>query len=216
MCGRYAYDVSKLGRWKAVFALLMEGIENKYNIAPSASVPVFTRDGWCTMRWGLVPSWSKEAKTKYATFNARVESFTEKPAFRSAWKQERRCLIPLSGYYEWKVTGGEKRAYYVTTTLDEPLVIAGLWEKWEKDSHSMLSCTILTTAAEGILADLHHRMPVMLEPAQASTWLRGEKQQALEVLQNPSLEHIHFYQVNPAVGNPRNQGRGLIDPYDSE
>ncbi len=212
MCGRYAYAIQNLGRWRTVFKLILEEVVDKYNIAPSTTVPVFTKDGWCTMRWGLVPSWSKEPKTKYATFNARVESFITKPLFRAAWQADRRCLIPLAGYYEWKKIDESKTPFYITSKLDEPLVFAGLWERWGDDKDGFLSCTILTTAAQGDLIDLHHRMPIMLEPDQATSWLKGSKEEALAELDKPSIKNIHYFQVNKAVGNPRNQGKNLIDP----
>lgn len=212
MCGRYAYAIHKLGRWGAVFTVILEEIVDKYNIAPSATVPVFTQEGWKTMRWGLVPSWSKEPQTKYATFNARVESFTTKPLFRSAWKTDRRCLIPTSGYFEWKMIEKQKTPFYVTSTLDEPLVFAGLWEEWGEGEQSFLSCTILTASAQGCLLDLHHRMPIILEPEQGKTWLKGTKEEALAILANPSLSNVQYFQVDKDVGNPRNQGKRLIKP----
>lgn len=212
MCGRYACAITTLGRWGSVFKVLLEELDGRYNIAPSAMVPVFRKEGWCTMRWGLVPSWSKENKTKYATFNARMETFRTKPAFRSAWSGSRRCLIPLSGYYEWKIVDGRKRPFYVTSTRDEPLVIAGLWEEWRNEEESLLSCTIITAPAVGSLQQLHHRMPIFIEPVQAHDWLNGDKTQAMKVLSDPSLQYIRFYEVSSEVGNTRNRGRGLIEP----
>ncbi len=212
MCGRYAYAIRNLGRWGAIFKMILEEVAEKFNIAPSANVPVFTRKGWYTMRWGLVPSWSKEPKTKYSTFNARVESFTTKPLFRSAWQADRRCLIPTAGYYEWKTIDKQKTPFYITSELDEPLVFAGLWERWGDEKDGFLSCTILTTAAQGDLTELHHRMPIILEPDQASSWLTGTKEEALDILGRPSTKHIHYYEVSKTVGNPRNQGKNLIEP----
>jgi len=212
MCGRYSCVIQNLGRWEAVFKVLLEEVDERYNIAPSAMVPVFTGNGWCRMRWGLVPAWSEEAKTKYATFNARLESFTEKPMFRSAWKENRRCLIPVSGYYEWVKKDGEKIPYYISSDLDEPLVFAGLWEKWQGEGAELLSCTIITTASAGDLSKLHHRMPVILEPYQAQAWLTESKTDAMAVLEEPSAEKIKYYKVSPEVGNPRNQGPLLVVP----
>ncbi len=212
MCGRYAYAIKDLGRWGVVFKVILEEVVDKYNIAPSSGVPVFTKEGWFTMRWGLVPSWSKEPKTKYATFNARVETFTTKPLFRSAWQANRRCLIPTTGYYEWKMVGEQKTPFYISSTLNEPLVFAGLWETWGDGEDEFMSCTIITTSARGSLVELHQRMPVILEPDQAVSWLKGTKEEALAILDCPSVNNIRYFQVNKDVGNPRNQGKGLIEP----
>lgn len=212
MCGRYACVIQDLGRWGAVFGVMLEELNDRYNIAPTAMVPVFTRDGWRKMRWGLVPPWSKEAKTKYATFNARVESFVHKPAFRAAWREDRRCLIPVSGYYEWVKENDGKVPYYIHSRQDEPLVFAGLWEKWLGEEKELLSCTIITSEAEGDLVALHQRMPVMIKPEQAEDWLRGGKSEALAVLEKPAFDNMRFHPVAHGVGNPRNQGRSLVVP----
>ena len=216
MCGRYAFALNTLGRWKAVFTMLLEGFDMKYNIAPSTMVPVFTRDGWQMMRWGLVPAWSKDGKTKYATFNARAESLTEKPLFRQPWKNEQRCLIPVSGYYEWCSDSGDKQPYFIHSSLDEPLVFAGLWEKWQNDLESFFSCTIITTRSADELSKLHHRMPVMLEPDQAEDWLKGDIQRAMQLLERATCPDVRYHQVSKDVGNPRNQGANLIVPVSSE
>lgn len=195
--------------------MLLEDFEGRYNIAPTATVPAFTREGWRKMRWGLVPSWSKEPKTKYSTFNARLESFTDKPMYRSSWNNDRRCLIPVSGYYEWRNEKGEKVPFYVCSIHEEPLVFAGLWEKWINDDITLLSCTIITTRSSGSLQNLHHRMPVMLEPDQADMWLNGDKKSAFEVLQLVNTNHIQYYRVSKDVGNPRNQGNKLVLPFEN-
>lgn len=214
MCGRYACAIQDLGRWGAVFKVWLEGIENRYNIAPTAMVPVFTVEGWREMRWGLVPAWSKEPKSKYATFNARAESITEKPLFRDAWQGARRCLIPVTGYYEWKVVDTNKEAFFVTSKLNEPLVLAGLWERWSKDELELYSCTIITTVALGEMSELHQRMPVSFEPDQGRSWLWGSMSEAQDLLQKSSLDKIYFYRVSADVGNPRHQGKSLIKPLE--
>lgn len=125
MCGRYAFAVNDLGRWSSTLVGSNVSYE-KYNISPTSVVPVYSADGWQLMRWGLIPAWSKVPIIKYATFNARSESLIEKPVYRSAWKHGQRCLIPASGYFEWKQEGKVKTPFFIKSALPEPLVFAGL------------------------------------------------------------------------------------------
>jgi putative SOS response-associated peptidase YedK len=133
-----------------------------WNVAPTQDVGVvLAEDGHLTykpMRWGLIPAWAKDTKIGYSLINARVETVAEKPSFRSAWKA-RRCLIPASGWFEWKTVSPEgkgkplKQPFYMSRKDGAPLTFAGLWERWGPDQ--LLSCTILTTDASEGLRDLH-------------------------------------------------------------
>lgn len=212
MCGRYVSKLQPLGPWAATFKTWIEEYCDAYNIAPTATVPVFTDRGWSLMRWGLVPSWSKEPKTKYATFNARAESLAEKPAYRSPWKHGQRCLIPAAGYYEWQKGKGGKTPYYITASAGEPLVFAGLWDRWTDTATELLSCSIITCQARGNLVQLHNRMPLMLVPEYAEQWLHGSPETNVDLLAAPPSVAVRYHPVDSRVGNTRNQGADLITP----
>ncbi len=216
MCGRYACGIKNLGRWGPIFKIWLEEFREDFNIAPGAMVPVFMDGGWKLMQWGLVPSWSKEPKNKYATFNARSETLAEKPAFRGAWKQEKRCLVPMSGYYEWKKVGSGKIPYFIRPIDDEPLVLAGLWEEWSDETHALLSFTIITTAARGGIGAIHHRTPLILQPGQAGEWLMGDVKSAEIIMRLPIGQNLKYYRIDSRVGNSRVKDENLISPIGDE
>jgi len=159
--------------------------EPRYNIAPTQDIlavrveAVSGRREPAMLRWGLVPSWSKEPQIGSPMINARGESIAEKPSFRTAVRR-RRCLIPADGFYEWRKVGpgsAKKQPYYIHYTDNRPFAFAGLWEQWQSRDASagealgIESCTIVTTAASKALAELHDRMPVILEPNDYALWL---------------------------------------------
>ncbi len=179
MCGRFALFFGPEGLAKH-FGVTIEDVTapDRYNIAPTQPVlivrhPAETDRQAAHVRWGLIPSWAKDASIGNRQINARAETAPERPAFRSAFKA-RRCLIPASGFYEWQATGGKhKQPYYVHARSGEPLAFAGLWERWRpsKDESPVESCTILTTDANATMAPIHDRMPIILAPGDYATWL---------------------------------------------
>lgn len=206
MCGRYANHVKAMHRWTKILADWPKDVETGYNVAPTQTIPVVTREGTQAMRWGLIPAWAKDEKIAYSTFNARLESAKEKPAFRHAWQKSQTCLIPALGYYEWRPEQGRKQPYFIhAADTDEPLVFAGLWEQRD-DS---FSCTMLTQPAiPENMAHLHPRMPVMLDLDQAESWLtEGPEQTDLQ----PKIP-LYYHPVSTAVNNARNQGASLTEP----
>ncbi len=212
MCGRYACRVQPLGRWTSTFKVWLEGIEDNFNIAPTTSVPVFTAEGWRQMRWGLVPSWANEIKTTFSTFNARAETVTTKPAYRSAWKKGQRCLIPAAGYFEWKKVGTNKIPYFIHSVDGEPLVFAGLWDRWLNQSRELYSCTVVTCPATDALKVLHHRQPLCLSPESGALWLNGDTEAGRAILVAPPPIDVSYHPVDKKVGDCRNQGESLIEP----
>jgi putative SOS response-associated peptidase YedK len=160
--------------------------EPRYNIAPTQDIvvvradPASGRRTALNLRWGLVPSWTKELTPGPPMINARSETLGEKPAFRTAYRQ-RRCLIPADGFYEWKQSAtaarGKKQPYYIHRPDGAPFAFAGLWESWRApgdrstDTRPLESCTVITTAANAALEDLHDRMPVVLSPNDYARWL---------------------------------------------
>lgn len=212
MCGRYAFALQPLGPWSAVFRAWMESMEPRYNIAPTSTIPVFTAAGWHTMRWGLIPAWSKESTTRYATFNARAESLKDKPAYRTAWKQRQRCLMPALGYYEWKKQGNGKTPYFIRSSGNQPLVFAGLWDRWQSERKTLLSSTIITCPAIAQIEELHPRMPFLLTPQAAEEWLHGSIAACDDLLKQPPAVALNFYPVDQRVGNVHNTGEELTQP----
>ncbi len=146
------------------------------------------------MRWGLIPSWAKDASIGHKLANARGETVADKPSFRSAFRQ-RRCIIPATGTYEWKTERGAKQPWYVSLKSGEPMAFAGLWESWHpkgqplatsssrgRDEESITSCCITTTRANALMETIHDRMPVILERDQWATWLSPQVHDADELL----------------------------------
>lgn len=113
MCGRYANHINALQDWADVLGDWPAQLPSRYNVAPTTDNPVATAEGWSVMRWGLVPHWSTQARTKYATINARADKVSTTPAYRAAWKRGRRCLVPARGYYEWRKTPDGKQPYFI-------------------------------------------------------------------------------------------------------
>ena len=157
-------------------------LQPRYNVCPTDPIDVVTeRDGkrdLVRMRWGLVPRWwSKPLKElRAATFNARAETVETKPFFREAFKRTR-CLIPMSGYYEWQDTSGGKQPWYFTARDGSPiLTAAGLWDEWKnrETGERLMSCTMIITEPNGFAAQVHDRMPAFLTEVQFAPWLRGE------------------------------------------
>jgi putative SOS response-associated peptidase YedK len=192
-------------------------IEPRYNIAPTTRIDVVrVRDGGrelVPMRWGLVPSWwKKSARETPATFNARSESVAEKPMFRSAFRRSR-CIIPASGYYEWRTDSGMKQPYYFSAADEGVLSIAGLWDQWTdiESGGPLLSCTLIVTAANTFAAPIHDRMPVFLSPDSIGSCFDGSG--SIELLRPASHNVLQVWPVSKRVNRPGNgDDATLIDP----
>ncbi|MEM6674043.1 MAG: SOS response-associated peptidase [Planctomycetota bacterium] len=222
MCGRYALTVEP-DVLEALFALdSLPEFEPRFNLAPSQSAPVVVRGDdpetrtARTMRWGLVPSWAKDSKIGYRTINARSETAAEKPSFRSAFNK-RRCLVPAEWFYEWKREGKQKVPYRLRRADGQPLALAGLWEHWKgSDAESARTTfTILTTAANDDLAELHDRMPCILERDGFERWLTPEvpDEEATAALLAPApAGTLVRDRVSTRLNNVRNEGPELMTP----
>ncbi|WP_424946031.1 SOS response-associated peptidase [Candidatus Spongiihabitans sp.] len=214
MCGRYANYIRDLGDWEKILGDWPDDIALGYNIAPTQTVPVFIdhkdQHKGIGMRWGLVPSWSKQPAAKFATFNARSETVAEKPAFRTAWEKAQTCLIPALGYYEWKGEKGDKQPYFIRAKNSEPLVMAGLWDCWRGDELELYSCTIITQPAVGQLTEVHDRMPVTLELKQAEVWLKDGINRFNLIVKQQHTERLDVYPVSKTVNRATSDGEELI------
>lgn len=210
MCGRYSNHVDAMRTWIRILGDWPQDVLLSYNVTPSRTIPVFTAQAGLGMRWGLIPHWSKEGKVPYATFNARSESIESKPAFRSAWKKLQRCLIPAQGFFEWRQEAGIKQPYFIRSLTDDPFVFAGLWDRWKGDQGEWLTCSVITRPSDGVVKDLHPRMPVIVKQSHAGDWLHGSPQAAKQILFEEPIA-LRYHKVSSAVNNPRNDGPELIE-----
>ena len=162
----------------------------------------------------LLPGWAKDPGIATRLINARAETLAEKPAFRAAYRA-RRCIVPASGFYEWKAVPGGKQPYYIQPANDELFGLAGLWERWPRPEGTPIDTfTVITTAANATMQALHERMPVILQPADYGPWLsRDTAPERLGQLLAPCPDGmLSMHPVSKAVGNVRNEGARLIAP----
>lgn len=192
----------------------------RYNIAPTQPVVAVRRNPesgareLAIFRWGLIPSWSKDMKIGSRLINARSETVAEKPSFRAAFKY-RRCLIPADGFYEWQQINGRKQPVYIHGSDGKPLALAGLWETWHApDSSPVESCTILTTEPNELVAPIHNRMPVVIEPPDYEMWLDPgpRPQEGLHLLRPYPSQKLAAYAVSTHVNSPANDDAQCIEP----
>ena len=183
----------------------------RYNIAPTTPVLACTGEGLTFFRWGLIPVWAKDLSMGNRMFNARAETIAQKPSFRHAYRR-RRCLIPASGYYEWRLENGQKQPY--CCHIDHRLFsMAGIWEHWQDtNGNEIQSCAIITTEARQAISEIHQRMPVHIASDDYAKWLDCSSEKtgdADDLLANTSPNY-QYYAVSTTVNNARNEGRDLI------
>lgn len=227
MCGRYRLS-SHPSALYAQFGLALENPDERalpprYNIAPTQPVlAVRTRPDDrrepVLLHWGLIPHWAKEPGIGARMINARAETAAEKVSFRTALRRQR-CLIPVDGFYEWQARpGGPKQPFDIARQDGAPFAFAGLWEHWQgPNGEEIESCAILTTEANAFMARLHHRMPVIIEPADYHAWLLPREARPAELaplLQPRDWKGMRVRAVTTYVNNARNQGPECIAPVD--
>ena len=241
MCGRFTQRLSS-GEFARIFGAedLAETPGEAYNVAPTQRVAaVAVRDEQRVLdrfRWGLVPGWAERVTIGNRLINARAETVASTPAFRHSFRAKR-CLIPADGFYEWRRTPeGARQPFYITAADGAPLAFAGLWSAWRDRSGghdrpasadgapgddrsgsagapALLTCSIVTTTPNALMATLHDRMPVILRPDAWDLWLDpsiadpGE----LQALLRPSEAELVAWPVSDRVNSPRNQGSGLVE-----
>ncbi|GJM09976.1 MAG: putative SOS response-associated peptidase YoaM [Lysobacteraceae bacterium] len=213
MCGRYFVHSLPEEVMDHFDLKNMPQFDVSFNIAPSHNAPVITGDGdqrRCrSMRWGLLPRWAKDERFGYKTINARIETLTEKPAFKRA-ARKRRALIPANGFYEWSRHGGEKLAWAITSKDDAPMAFAGLWETWGEDAIDTF--TIVTTQPNALVSPIHDRMPVILQPRDYATWLAGDTADAMALGVPCQDSDLEAYTVDSRVGKPEQNDADLLAP----
>ncbi|MBU1214817.1 MAG: SOS response-associated peptidase [Gammaproteobacteria bacterium] len=184
MCGRFANKETPASLAEYFQADGQVDFSPSYNIAPSSRIVTVTADAQDhrhlkLMKWGLIPSWAKDPSIGNKLANARGETVAEKPSFRTAFRT-RRCIIPATGFFEWKADGGKKYPWFISLKSGEPLAMAGIWEAWRSEAgESIETCCIITTDCNELMQPIHDRMPVLLNRDQWSNWLSpSEKQPA--------------------------------------
>lgn len=217
MCARYNLRATP-HQLIEIFQLLREPVVTpRFNIAPTQQIAVVRRVDkhreLSMMRWGLVPSWSKDVKAGPPLVNARGDTVATKPAFRSAFKK-RRCLVPASGFYEWqKGDGKTKQPFHIHLKREPLFAFAGLWECWKGGSEPLESATIITTDANELMLPIHDRMPVILPEEAYETWLDPDVDaKRLESLLRsfPATEMVAD-PISTVVNNVRNETPAVLE-----
>ncbi len=217
MCGRYVLT-DPLDILRALFDFSsVPYFEPSYNIAPGSHIPAIGRESrsrnafsLSLLHWGLFPSWTQDANRSAPPINARQETIHEKPTFRDSFAR-RRCLIPANGFYEWKkISNTETQPFFISSKNRPMMLFAGLWDSWRTpDGNWITSCAIVTTAASGDLAEIHHRKPVTVLADDAEDWLFGSDRDSLPTEERQ--EELTAYPVSKKVGNIQNKGADLLE-----
>jgi len=218
MCGRMAITLpheAVVEMFDAVPSNDLPDVPN-YNVCPTVQVPVVTSDDGRRrlrpMRWGFVPHWYKKPNGGPLLINARAETIAEKPAFRAACRA-RRCLVPVTGFYEWYREGdATPLPWFVARADTAPLVMAGIWQDWSVGEDRLTTCAIVTTDANAAMARIHHRIPVILTPDAWPLWLGEAGKGAATLMKSAPEDALSFYRVGTEVNSNRAVGAGLMAP----
>ena len=226
MCGRYVIAALPEELFARLRVAMPGNFHPRFNVAPTQDAPILrvTGDGSLAIRhhrWGLVPFWSAEPSIGNRLINARSESAAEKPAFKEAFTH-RRCVVPTTGFYEWKKIGSAKQPFLVSRNDGQPFVYAGLWEKWTGASKSpgespLYTFTILTCTPSASIAGLHDRMPVILDEKAVRIWLDPDQRDVdtlASILRPPADDVLKMHPVSRRVNSPQNDDPSLVDPID--
>jgi putative SOS response-associated peptidase YedK len=226
MCGRFtrAYTWQELAQLYQLTMAAPSNLEPRYNVCPTDTIDVVIRGGedrsLIPMRWGLVPTWWKKPlkEMRVATFNARSDSVAEKPMFRDSFER-RRCLIPVSGYYEWVTMPTGKQPYYFTRRDGRVITIAGIQDGWVDPAtrEALRSCSMVITEANGFVSDVHNRMPVILDAKDFNQWERGNVTDAAALMKPAGEDLLQKWPVSTRVNSSRANGSDatLIEPSTS-
>ncbi len=216
MCGRYSFAIED--------ALILERFglrvrtaiyKARYNCAPTQNLAVIANeapDELRFFRWGLIPYWAKDASIGNKLINARAETLVEKPSFKNAFRN-RRCLVPATGFFEWK-RNAEKTPYHIMLKNGDPFCFAGLWDKWvTSDGEIIHSFTIITTSPNGLMEQIHDRMPVILPREQEHRWIAPQPDPSLVELLKPfPAGMMKAYPISKLVNSARNDAPHILEP----
>jgi len=216
MCGRIGFTKPKeqiLKRFSLERA--PEHLSVLYNISPSQNALAILNkfpNELVLCRFGLVPSWSKENTTSYTMINARAETILEKPTYKRLIKSKR-CLVLSDGFYEWQKKADKKIPYRIILKNEEPFAMAGIWDHWGEGENEFFSFSIITTSANKLVAGIHDRMPVILDPEDESKWLQDTPMNfVLSMLRSYPPEKMEAYPISNLVNSPANNSPDIIKP----
>jgi len=221
MCGRYSLVfIDDLGNRFRVFNPMM-GARSRFNIAPGNEMPVIIheeKNELVMMNWGLVPHWTQDITTAQRPINARAETLSEKPSFKELL-QNRRCIVPASGFFEWKKEGKKKIPFYLHLPKNPLFAFAGLYDSWANpDGKLLFTYTIITTEPNELIAKIHNRMPSILLPEHEECWLSKTPLNARdlkEILSPFPAENMSMYPVSPLVNSPDADDERIIKPMNT-
>ncbi|MDG2378976.1 MAG: SOS response-associated peptidase [Tateyamaria sp.] len=215
MCGRFVINMPS-----DLMAQLFDAVPSNdlptvpnFNVCPTTHVHVVSAGDsgrkLGAMRWGFIPHWYKSPTDGPLLINARAETIAEKPAFRAACR-ERRCIIPISGFYEWTRDGNVKLPWYIKRMDGQPMAMAAIWQEWGDDRNP--TCAVVTTGANAPMVEIHHRIPVILEKENWAKWLGEDGKGAALLMKATADDTLSFQRVDPKVNSNRASGPQLIDP----
>ena len=220
MCGRFTQQLSEdeiHDLYDVTQPALPLDVPPRYNGAPTQDFAACRLDDTgrrviTRLRWGLVPSWTTDVGIGARLINARAETVGDKPAYRAAFRA-RRCLVPANGWFEWQGAGRGKQPWFVALTDGSPLSFAALWERWDKAGDG-LTFTIITTQACESLADIHHRQPAIIHPAQFAAWLdpAARSEQLLDLVRAPCTGPFEKHPVSTRVNSVTNNDAAILSP----
>ena len=221
MCGRYALSSHPAAIALAFGLPFPPDFRPRYNIAPMQDVPIVRQNAQgarelVQVRWGLVPRWAKDPSIGTRMINARAETVATKEAFRAPFARHR-CLVPVSGFYEWRTSRTGKQPMHVGMRDGRPFGLAGLYERWlSPDGEVLDTCTIVTTTACESLRPLHDRMPLIVPDADYARWLDRTNDDASDLLAPWTGEPLYVYPVSRRVNDVRNDDAALTEPVTAE
>ncbi|MEY1556398.1 SOS response-associated peptidase [Yoonia sp. R2331] len=218
MCGRMAITLPHEAMTQVFDAVASNDLPDvpNYNVCPTVQVHTVTSDGGTRrlrpMRWGFIPHWYKKPGGGPLLINARAETIAEKPAFRAACR-DRRCLVVADGFYEWKREEGQTPLpWWVTRADGAPMAMAGIWQDWERDGDALTTCAVVTTDANAAMAPIHHRLPVILDPADWPLWLGEAGKGAATLMKSAPEDALVLQRVSTAVNSNKATGPDLQAP----
>ncbi|MBT8152875.1 SOS response-associated peptidase [Epibacterium ulvae] len=218
MCGRFAVTLPPDAMAQLFAAQPANNLPQvpNYNVCPTNQIATIRSIDvgrqLVSMRWGFLPHWYKSETDGPLLINARAETLAQKPAFSEACRT-RRCLIPADGFYEWtKDPAGNRLPWYFTRTDDAAIAFAGVWQDWGHDHQP--TCAIVTTEASDTIQNLHHRMPLILDPSHWSKWLGQDGAGAAKLMVPGDEDLLRFHRVHPRVNSSPAAGMDLIEPFD--
>lgn len=218
MCGRFTLLTSQ-AELEARFPEVRHGFsfEESYNVAPGQNVFSIIHDGKQqragSLKWGLVPSWANDKRIGYKMINARLETAHEKPSFKRLM-ETRRCLIVADSFYEWKQKDESKNPFRIQVAGRKLFSFAGLWDKWTDGEETLYTCTILTTASNQFMGNIHHRMPIILPEDKEAEWINPYVQRASDArrfLQEIEHESLEAYRVSSYVNHAKNNDQKCVE-----